>query len=264
MSETTILRSIRLGIVNNSLTLTTFAVIFIAWEAFVQVFNINRVVLPPPSEIIAVMLNMQQGFYVPWEKHILATLYEILTGFALAAAIGVFLAILIVYSVVLDRIIFPLIVFIEVLPKIAVAPLLLIWIGYGTEPKIAIAFLIAFFPIVVSTANGLRDIEPDLIDLMMVYEATKMQVFLKVRLPNAIPHIMTGLSIGIASAVIGAIVGEFVAANEGLGFLIVNAQYQLLTSLAFASLFYIALIGLVLYGVVTLIGRYVLQKMVAG
>jgi len=229
--------------------------IFLIWEVLVQTLNINRVVLPAPSEIVSVMLNLQKGFYVPWEKHISVTLFEILAGFSLASIIGIILAMLIVYSLILERILLPLIVFIEVLPKIAVAPLFLIWVGYGMEPKIGIAFLIAFFPIVVSTANGLREIEQDLLDLMKVYGATKMQVFFKVRFPNAVPHIMSGLSIGMASAVIGAIVGEFVAANEGLGFLIVNAQYQLLTAMAFASLFYIAIIGLVLYGAVVAFGN---------
>lgn len=254
MSES-IIKGIKTQIVSNSITIATFAALFLIWEALVRAFQINPVVLPAPSDIVAVMLNLQTGYYIPWERHISVTLFEILTGFALAAVVGIALAMLIVYSFVLERVILPLIVFIEVLPKIAVAPLFLIWVGYGTEPKIAIAFLIAFFPIVVSTANGLRDVEPDLIDLMRVLGATKLQIFFKVRFPNSIPHIMSGLSIGMASAVIGAIVGEFVAANEGLGFLIVNAQFQLLTAMAFASLFYIAIIGLVLYGAVVAFGR---------
>jgi NitT/TauT family transport system permease protein len=255
MPEKSLLSKVKYQLTTHSLTIATFAVIFLVWELAVQIFNINRVVLPAPSEIATVMLNLQKGYYVPWDKHISVTLFEILAGFSLAAVVGILLAMLIVYSLVLERILLPLIVFIQVLPKIAVAPLFLIWVGYGMEPKIGIAFLIAFFPIVVSTANGLREVEQDLLDLMSVYGATKTQVFFKVRFPNAVPHIMSGLSIGMASAVIGAIVGEFVAANEGLGFLIVNAQYQLLTAMAFASLFYIAIIGLVLYGAVVAFGN---------
>jgi len=255
MSKKSVIQTIRIQVTTHSITIATFAILFILWEFLVKAFNINPVVLPAPSDIIAVMLNMQKGYYIPWDKHIMVTLFEILTGFSMAAIVGILLAMLIVYSFVLERIILPLVVFIEVLPKIAVAPLFLIWVGYGTEPKIAIAFLIAFFPIVVATANGLRDVEPELLDLMKVLNASKLQIFFKVRFPSAIPHIMSGLSIGMASAVIGAIVGEFVAANEGLGFLIVNAQYQLLTPMAFASLFYISIIGLILYGSVVAAGR---------
>lgn len=232
-------------------SIATFIVLFIAWEVIVRAFNINPVLLPAPSQIFTVMLNLQQEYYVPWELHIWVTLSEILLGFGLAAAIGIGLALLIVYSTTLEKVLLPLIVFTEVLPKIAVAPLLLIWVGYGTEPKILIAFLIAFFPIVVATAAGLRNVDPDLIDLLRIMKASKFQTFVKVRFPNAIPHIMSGLSIGMASAVIGAIVGEFVASDVGLGFLIVNAQYTLQTPMAFASLFYIAIIGLLLFGAVT-------------
>jgi len=241
----------------NSITIATFLVLFAGWEATVRAFNINPVLLPSPSETVGVMLNLQRGYFVPWDVHIGATLFEILAGFGLASIVGILLAMLIVYSFVLERVLLPLIVFIEVLPKIAVAPLLLIWIGYGTGPKVGIAFLIAFFPIAVSAAAGLREVETDMIDLMRILRATKLQIFFKVRFPNAVPHIMSGLSIGMASAVIGAIVGEFVAADVGLGFLIVNAQYQLQTPMAFAALFYIAIIGLVLYGAVIAAGKLI-------
>ena len=233
-----------------------FVAAFAFWEVLVRVTGVSEFLLPAPSTIFSVMLNMQRAYYVPWIHHIRLTLFEIIAGFLLAVAVGILLAVFITYSTTMEKTLMPVIVFVEVLPKIAVAPLFLIWIGYGMEPKIAIAFLIAFFPMVVNTATGLRDVDPDLIDLLRILKASKMQVFAKVRFPSAIPHIMSGLKISMTSAVIGAIVGEFVASSEGLGYLIVNAQSTLQTPMAFASLFYIAILGLILFGAVSLMGRF--------
>ncbi|MEM2964177.1 MAG: ABC transporter permease subunit, partial [Candidatus Bathyarchaeia archaeon] len=154
-----------------------FAAAFAFWEALVRITGVSEFLLPAPSTIVAVMANMQKAYYVPWAHHVRLTLFEIIVGFLLAVAVGILLAVFITYSTTMEKTLMPVIVFVEVLPKIAVAPLFLIWIGYGMEPKIAIAFLIAFFPMVVNTATGLRDVDPELIDLLRILKASKMQVF---------------------------------------------------------------------------------------
>jgi NitT/TauT family transport system permease protein len=187
--------------------------------------------------------------------HSLITLYETGLGFILGIVIGVSLAILIVYSPFLQTAIYPLLVVAQVVPKLALAPLVLIWFGYGILSKVVIAFLISFFPIIVNTASGLREVEPEMIDLVTSLNATKWQVFKKIRLPNSLPHLFSGLKISITFAVIGAIVGEFVGGDSGVGYLIIIATHELKTAMLFAAIIISSIIGILAYGVIVLLEK---------
>jgi NitT/TauT family transport system permease protein len=147
-------------------------------------------------------------------------------------------------------------VFVNTLPKVAVAPLFLLWLGYGIVPNVLIAALIGFFPVVINTAVGLTQVDDELLDLGRAFGAPTWKVFLKIRLPNALPYVLSALKITATAAVVGAIVGEFVASQAGLGMVIVNAQTNLNTPVAFAALGWISIIGLALYGAVSLAARW--------
>ena len=195
-------------------------------------------------------------FSIPWHTHVWITTLEILGGFVLAGAAGVLLGVAIAWSVPLAAALVPFLVFVNTLPKVAVAPLFLLWLGYGVIPNALIAALIGFFPVVINTAAGLTQVDEELLDLGRVFGAPTWKVFLKIRLPNALPYVFSALKVTATAAVVGAIVGEFVASQAGLGTVIVNAQTNLNTPVAFASLLWISVIGLVLYGLVGLAARW--------
>jgi NitT/TauT family transport system permease protein len=169
---------------------------------------------------------------------------------------GVALGVAIAWSTTLARALVPFLVFVNTLPKVAVAPLFLLWLGYGIVPNILIAALIGFFPVVINTAVGLTQVDEELLDLGRVFAAPTWKVFLKIRLPNALPYVLSALKITATAAVVGAIVGEFVASQAGLGMVIVNAQTNLNTPVAFAALVWISVLGLALYGAVGLAARW--------
>jgi NitT/TauT family transport system permease protein len=195
-------------------------------------------------------------FSIPWYSHILITTLEIIGGFALAGAVGVLLGVAVAWSAVIARALVPFLVFVNTLPKVAVAPLFLLWLGYGLVPNMLIAALIGFFPVVINTAVGLTQVDDDLLDLGRVFGAPRWKVFLKIRLPNALPFVLSALKITATAAVVGAVVGEFVASQSGLGMVIVNAQTNLNTPVAFAALVWISVVGLALYGAVSLAARW--------
>ena len=168
---------------------------------------------------------------------------------------GVILGIAVVWSEWLKRTILPFLVFLNSLPKIAVAPLFMIWFGYGILPNILIVFLISFFPVVINTATGLVAVEEDLFDLVNYLHATKWQKMRKIQLPNSLPYVFSGLKIAATTAVTGAIVGEFVASDKGLGSVIIASQTTLATPVIFGSLILITVIGMALFGFVGMMER---------
>jgi NitT/TauT family transport system permease protein len=180
-------------------------------------------------------------------------------GFAIAAVVGVAIAILIVYLPLLRGIVMPYLVAFNAVPKVAFAPLLIIWLGLGIQSKIALSFLIAFFPIVVNTAAGMYEIEPNLINLTRLMKAKKRQQFVKIRIPHSLPGMFDGFKIALPIAIIGAIVGEFVASRDGLGHLIVAAGVQLNTELVFAAILVIAVGSMILYGLLAWVEARVLR-----
>jgi NitT/TauT family transport system permease protein len=245
------------SVARNKYAAHTIAFIFFfgAWELFVSVSGIKPYLLPRPSAILVEAFNslplLMQNAWI--------TLFESLAGFALAAVVGVALAILLVYVPLLRGVVMPYLVAFNAVPKVAFAPLIIIWLGLGIESKIALSFLIAFFPIVVSTSSGMYEIEPNLINLTRLMKAKKRQQFLKIRIPHSLPGMFDGFKIALPIAIIGAIVGEFVASREGLGHLIIAAGVQLNTELVFASILVIALGSVILYALLAWVESKVLR-----
>jgi NitT/TauT family transport system permease protein len=178
------------------------------------------------------------------------TLYETLYGFGLAIVLGLGIAALIVYSEAMEKTLYPLVLFAQVIPKIAIAPVLIVWFGTGLTPKVILAVLIAFFPVVISGVAGLRSTDPELLDLSATMGAGPWRTFRKIRFPNALPHLMAGLKVAITLAVVGAVVGEFVGASEGLGYTLLLANGNVDAALLFAALILMSVIGILLFLVV--------------
>src|SRR5881397_262818 len=236
----------------NAPAIVLLAALLIAWQFAVSVFGIREYILPSPL----VVLRALSGSEIPWAGHLWITTLEIVGAFVVAGAVGVALGLGIAWSPVLGTSLVPFLVFVNTLPKVAVAPLFLLWLGYGIVPNVLIAALIGFFPVVINTAVGLTQIDEELLDLGRVFGAPKWKVFVKIRLPNALPYVLSALKITATAAVVGAIVGEFVASQAGLGMVIVTAQTNLNTPVAFAALGWISIIGLTLYGAVGLATRW--------
>ena len=231
-----------------------FVILLALWELLVEVFRVPTFILPPPRDLYAAFTAK---FYILY-KHAMVTFLEAVGGFALSFILGVGFAISVVYSRHLQNTIYPLIVILYAMPKSAFAPLMVIWIGYGLFSKIAIAFLVAFFPIVVNTVLGLKEVEPELLDLARINRASQFDIFRKIRLPNSLPYMFAGIKVALVLSVTGAIVAEFVAANEGLGYLILQANYSLDTALALVILLILALLSLTLF-----MGVEILQRKMA-
>jgi NitT/TauT family transport system permease protein len=232
----------------------TLVVMVIVWELACRFFQIPSFLLPSPGDIGQRLIE-KRGLYL---GHTLVTLYETLGGFALAVVIGVLAAALIVVVPAVRDVVMPLLLIAQLVPKVAIAPILLIWFGYGLLPKVLIAFLVAFFPIVVNVATGLAAVERELLDLGRSLEATRWQIFCKFRMPTALPELFSGMKIAITLAVIGAVIGEFVGGNRGLGYLILVANQDLDTPLAFAALLILSLAGILLYAVIELAERIII------
>lgn len=224
------------------------------WQVGVEVFDVPEYMVPTPAAVVETGVERWSSLL----EHSWVTLKEVLLGFGLSVIVGVPLAIVIVFSKFLERMLYPLLVASQAVPKIAIAPLLIVWVGFGTAPKVLMAFLISFFPIVIDTIVGLRSIEPEMIHLARSMGTGSFTSFLKVRLPNALPNIFGGLKIAITLAVVGAVAAEFVGADSGLGYLLVVATGQLDTSLMFAALIVLSVIGIVLFAVVAAAERLLL------
>ncbi len=241
----------RIRLLNTVLPVALLVVLGLCWEALVHFFKIPVYMLPGPWKILKVM----------WQRmdllafHALVTLIEIGLGFLAALVLGLTLAILIHSSRILERAFLPLIISSQTVPVFAIAPLLILWFGYGIGSKVVMTAIIVFFPIVINTVEGLKAADPDTLALLKILEATPWQVFFKVRVPQALPFVFSGVKIGVAVSVIGAVIGEWVGAREGLGYLMIHANAQLQVGLVFASIFWLSLIGIGLYGIVMVMER---------
>jgi len=232
-------------------TLGTLLVLLLLWEAAVWWFAPPVILLPAPSGIIADFFRTP-GYYM---KQASMTLWITLVGFSLATVLGVALAVAIVSSRLLDRVITTVLVIMNSLPKVALAPLFVIWMGIGAEPKVAITLLLAIFAIVADVALGLRSVDPDALALARVNHASTWDILTKVRLPNALPALFVGMKVAISFALVGAIVGEFVGGSGGLGFVILTAQGQFDTTRVFTALTLLGIMGTVLFYAVESVER---------
>lgn len=227
--------------------------LLLLWQVAVVFFGVKEFILPSPWSAMKALANPNYR----WFSNFLATLYAVLGAFVLSAVLGVLLAVVIVWNDLLLRTVMPVLVLFNTLPKIALAPLFVVWLGYGIWPNILIGTTIAFFPMVVNTAVGLATAEPEMLDLVRTLKASRWQVMRKIRFPNAVPYIFVGLKLNATMSVIGAIVGEFVASERGLGSLIITSGVTMETAPIFASLGLISALGLVLYGLVVAAERVV-------
>jgi NitT/TauT family transport system permease protein len=234
-------------------SLALFLGLVVLWQVAVSVFQVREYILPSPLTVLWALV----GSDIPWASHLWVTSLEVVGAFLLGGAVGVALGATIAWSPVLSSALVPFLVFVNTLPKVAVAPLFLLWLGYGILPNMLIGALIGFFPVVINTAVGLTQVDEELLDLGRVFNAPKWKIFAKIRIPNACPYILGALKITATAAVVGVIVGEFVASQRGLGYVIITTQGSMNTPVAFAALVWISVVGLAVYGAVVLAARWV-------
>lgn len=220
--------------------------VIVLWQVLVDAFQVPKFVLPSP---LAVIKTLGQSNY-SWLSNTLVTAAEIAGGFALGALVGVGMAVLFCWSPLLSLALLPLFVTLNMIPKVALGPLFIVWFSYGIFPNILIAFSICFFPILLTTARGLNEVEPDLLDLVKSLRGSRWTLFRKIQLPGALPYVFSGMKVGAVLAVAGAVVGEFIASERGLGYLMIQVQASLDTPAMLMAVVLLTLLGVALYGLV--------------
>lgn len=233
--------------------LTLVLVIVILWEALIPALGVSRFMVARPSEIAESLGSFTDLFL----SSAIVTSGEILWGFLLSVVVGVGIAVLLTWFAPLEQAVLPLVIALQIVPKVALAPLLILWFGFGDLPKIILIMLIAFFPITLNMRVGLSSVSPDLLLLMRSVGASKFQVLTRIRIPTSLPYLFAGLRIAVTFSVIGAVVAEFAGANQGLGFLIQYASTQLDTPLLFGGLVVISVVGFVFYYGLAVVERIV-------
>jgi NitT/TauT family transport system permease protein len=217
-----------------------------AWHFFVVLGKVPSFVMPSPAATLEALLVPNYR----WLDNIRVTAAEIFGGYGLAVVIGIGTALLFSWFRRLEMVVMPLLVTLNMIPKVALGPLIIVWFKYGVGPNILMAFAICFFPIVLTTARGLSEVEPELIDLVRSLKGSRWQIFTKIQLPGALPYLFSGMKVAAILAVAGAIVGEFLGSDSGLGYLMLQVQVTLDTAAMFMAVILITLIGMVLYGLV--------------
>jgi len=217
--------------------------VLILWELITHVFSVEPFVLPAPSAIMHELVNQQALL----ASSALVTAEEIVYGFLLSMIVGVFMALLIVRFDWLGRAVYPLMVLFQNVPKIALAPLFILWFGYDLAPKLLLIVVMAFFPVALNMLVGLQSVDPNLVTLLKSVGASRNEILWRIRIPNSLPYLMSGLKIGVTLASIGAIVGEFAGASAGLGYLILFASTQMETALVFAAVVEVSILGMICY-----------------
>ncbi len=231
--------------------LLVFAALFLLWEFAVHLFGVKEYLLPPPSKVWTEFLKR----YAIVMPSAYVTLKEIVAGYLLAVVVSIPLALAVAYSRFMEQAVYPVIVFLQIIPKIAIAPLFIIWFGFGFTPKLLLVFLLSFFPIVVSSLAGFKSADRDVMDFARTTGASSWRMFFKIRLPQALPHIFTGLKVGAALAATAAVVAEFVASDKGLGYLLLQYNGNIDTPMVFATIVLLSLLGLGVYYTVEIIER---------
>src|SRR2546423_3482006 len=221
-------------------------VVIVLWQVLVDAFHVPRFILPSP---LATLATLESANYA-WMSNVAVTAAEILGGFLLGALVGVTLAVMFCWSPLVTLLLMPLFVTLNMIPKVAPGPLFIVWFSYGIFATILIAFSICFFPILLTTARGLSEVEPDLLDLVKSLRGSRWTLFRKIQLPGSLPYIFSGMKVGAILAVAGAIVGEFIASERGLGYLMIQVQSSLDTPAMLMAVVLLTLLGVALYGLV--------------
>ncbi len=230
-----------------------FLALLAVWQGAVQLAHVPDIILPSPLDIARYLVRRDQLFL----RHLWPTLLQTVVGFGLAVVVGILLAVLVSLTELGRRGVMPLLVVAQIVPKIAVAPLLMLWFGVGDLSRILIAFLICFFPMVINTASGLTGLSQEVVLLGRAFARSEWEFFWKIRLPHAAPAIFDGMKVSITLAIIGVIVAEFVSSQRGLGYLIMFANGRLDTVMMMSAIVVLSAIGLVLYGLIALVARTV-------
>jgi len=233
------------------LALALLAAVTAVWELAIRLLHVSTFVLPAPSAVVRSLIASRAAL----AGAAASTALEVLLGFVLAAVTGIVVALVIARFERFGRALYPLIVLFQNVPKVALAPIFILWFGFDLTPKVALIVVIAFFPVAIDMLAGLQSVEPSFVALMQSVGASRTKILLRVRIPHSLPHLMAGLKVAITFSVIGAIVGEFAGASHGLGYMIEFASTQLDTPLIFAALVVISVLGLAFYYVVELAER---------
>ena len=230
-----------------------FVVVVLGWDALTRFLGVSAIVFPGPLAVAsALVTGLRNGTY---EQHLWITLKEVLGGFAIGSVSGLVIGAVVSQFRIVEKTIFPYFVALQTVPKLAIAPLFIVWFGFGLESKVIIAGLICFFPMVVNVIEGLQSTDRKQVDMLRAAGASGWQVFTMIRVPNALPFIFVGLDIGIVLAVLGAIVGEFVGAQGGIGYLILQYNFQLETAKVFSLIILLSITGVTLHNVVKWVHR---------
>jgi NitT/TauT family transport system permease protein len=232
----------------------TLAGFLAVWELAARAFGLPSYILPPPSEILIELVNRRAQY----ANAAIYTLQPMLIGFVAAVVIGIALALIVAFSKTMEKTVYPLLIFFQIVPKIAVAPLFIIWFGFGLMPKVLLVFLLSFFPVVVSAITAFRSVDPDIMDLVRSTGAGRWRTFVKVQIPHALPTLFTGIKVAAALSATAAVVAEFVASDRGLGYLLLEANGNLNTSMAFGSVFVLTALGFALYAAVELAEQFLI------
>ncbi|MGH3392702.1 MAG: ABC transporter permease [Actinomadura sp.] len=244
-------RTLRTRIADLLLPLTLVAVILVGWQALVAFGGVKEYVLPAPGAVVTKMFA-DIGLFA---EQSVPTIIAIFVGFGLAIAVALPIAVAMVYSSVVRRAVYPLLIVAQVVPKVAIAPLFIIWFGFGQLPKVLMVALICFFPVVIDSMVGFRAVRPEGLMLVRSMGASRWQAFWKIRWPWALPSIFAGVKVGITLAVVGAVVAEFVGADTGLGVLLITARGDMDSLTVFASIGWLTIIGFALFGTVEFLER---------
>ena len=232
----------------------TVAGFLLLWEIAARVFHLPSYILPAPTEILGELVTRRAQYW----NAALYTLQPMLIGFACAVVIGIALALLVAFSRSMEKTVYPLLIFFQIVPKIAVAPLFIIWFGFGLVPKVLLVFLLSFFPVVVSAITAFRSVDPDIMDLARSTGAGVWRTFVRVKVPHALPTLFTGIKVAAALSATAAVVAEFVASDRGLGYLLLEANGNLNTSMAFGSVFVLTALGFALYAAVEIAEQFLI------
>ncbi len=230
--------------------------LLVAWYLFVRIGDVPKFVMPSPAATFGALLSPNYD----WWSNVSVTATEIFGGYFLALVVGVLLALVFTWSKTLESFFLPLLVTLNMVPKVALGPLIIVWFKYGVFPNTIMAFSIAVFPILLTTARGLREIEPELLDLVRSLRGSRWQLFTKIQLPGSLPYVFAGMKVAAILAVAGAVVGEFLGSDKGLGYLMLQVQVTLDTPAMFMAVILITLLGMLLYGLVLAMERLLVAK----